>query len=106
MDNMRDLVDKLNKYAYHYYVLDEPLISDKEYDELYDRLVLLEKETGIVLSDSPTRRVGGEIIDAFTSFTHRSRLYSLDKAKTEQELYNWESRLQRAAGKPDGYTVE
>ncbi|MDD4003173.1 MAG: NAD-dependent DNA ligase LigA, partial [Clostridia bacterium] len=83
-----------------------PLISDSEYDELYDRLVLLEKETGIVLSDSPTRRVGGDIIDASTSFTHRSRLYSLDKAKTEQELFNWESRLQRVAGKPDGYTVE
>lgn len=103
---MRELVDKLNKYAYHYYVLDEPLISDREYDELYDRLAELEKQSGITLEDSPTRRVGGEVLSAFKSFTHRSRLYSLDKAKTEEELYNWESRLIKAARKPAGYTVE
>ena len=54
MDKMRKLVDTLNKYAYEYYNLDNPTVSDKEYDALYDELVKLEKETGEVLFDSPT----------------------------------------------------
>ena len=65
MDRMRELVDKLNKYAYEYYVLDNPTVSDGEYDKLYDELVNLEKESGVVLFDSPTKRVGGEPISAF-----------------------------------------
>lgn len=102
---MRELVDKLNEYAYHYYVLDNPIISDKEYDELYDELVGLERQTGVVLPDSPTLKVGGDIIPAFRSVPHRSRLYSLDKVKSEGELYEWERRILKAA-RPDGYTVE
>ena len=105
LEKMRELVNKLNEYAYHYYVLDNPIISDKEYDELYDRLVTLERETGVVMSDSPTKKVGGEIITAFKSVTHRSRLYSLDKVKSEGELYEWERRILKAV-RPDGYTVE
>ena len=58
-NRMRELVDVLNKYAYEYYVLDNPTVSDKEYDKLYDELLLLEKTTGEVLFDSPTKRVGG-----------------------------------------------
>lgn len=105
MDEMRELVDKLNEYNYHYYVLDNPLISDKEYDALYDRLVVLEGMTGEVLPDSPTKKVGGGIITAFKSVNHRTRLYSLDKVKSEGELYDWEKRVTKAA-LPDGYTVE
>ena len=56
---MRQLVEMLNKYAHAYYVLDDPQISDGQYDELYDELLKLEKTTGIVLPDSPTNRVGG-----------------------------------------------
>ena len=52
---MRELVDLLNKYAYEYYVLDEPTVSDAEYDALYDELVALEKELIFVLPDSPTK---------------------------------------------------
>ena len=68
---MRELVDKLNKYAHEYYVLDNPTVSDKEYDVLYDKLVKMEKETGIVLFDSPTKRVGGEPISAFKKHKHK-----------------------------------
>ena len=57
---MRRLVDRLNETAYQYYVLDEPTISDKEWDEMYDRLVRMEQESGIIQEDSPTHRVGGE----------------------------------------------
>ena len=53
MDEMRKLVDKLNDYAYRYYVLDEPVIADAEYDKLYDKLVEMENQTGVVLDDSP-----------------------------------------------------
>ena len=69
MEKMRKLVDLLNKYAHEYYVLDNPTVSDKEYDVLYDELKKLEAETGEVLFDSPTRRVGGEPISAFKNTT-------------------------------------
>lgn len=55
---MEQLVAELNKHNYQYYTLDAPVISDKEYDALYDQLVALEKETGMTLPDSPTQRVG------------------------------------------------
>ena len=57
---IRELVDKLNEYSKAYYVLDAPKISYKEYDELYDELLRLEEQSGIILPDSPTQRVGGD----------------------------------------------
>ena len=74
---MRELVDILNRYAYEYYVLDNPTVSDREYDILYDELVRLEAETGTVLFDSPTKRVGGEPVSSFRKHDHIERLYSL-----------------------------
>ena len=65
MDRMRELVDRLNETAYQYYTLDAPTISDAEWDRLYDELVRLENETGERLPDSPTRRVGGEVLSVF-----------------------------------------
>lgn len=89
MDRMRELVDKLNEYAYKYYVLDDPSISDGEYDKLYDELVELEWEQGIVLNDSPTLKVGGEPLSKFDQYTHKSRLYSLAKCQSKEELMQW-----------------
>ena len=63
MDRMRELVDILNKWAYEYYVLDNPSVDDREYDRLYDELKALEESTGRVEFDSPTKRVGGEPIE-------------------------------------------
>ena len=63
MDRMQELVQELDKHIYNYYVLDNPTISDAEYDKLYDELVKLEKETGIILPNSPTQRVGGEVLE-------------------------------------------
>ncbi len=105
MDRMRELVDILNKYAYEYYVLDNPTVSDKEYDALYDELLKLERETDTVLFDSPTRRVGGEPISAFKKHDHIERLYSLDKATTEEEIYAFDKRI-RKDGEEIVYTVE
>ncbi|MBQ9942480.1 MAG: NAD-dependent DNA ligase LigA [Christensenellaceae bacterium] len=106
MDPMKKLVEQLNEYAYRYYVLDEPTVSDKEYDILYDRLLALEAQTGTVLADSPTRRVGGQVLPGFKKHTHIAPLYSLDKAKTKEELLAWEERLQKAVGGEQRYTLE
>lgn len=86
MSKMQELVEKLNKYAYEYYVLDNPTVSDAEYDRLYDELKKLESETGERLFDSPTRRVGGEPVSAFKKHEHINRLYSLDKATSKEEI--------------------
>lgn len=95
MEEMQNLIKILNKYAYEYYVLDNPTVSDKEYDELYDKLVKLEKETGVVLFNSPTKRVGGEPISAFKKHTHIKRLYSLDKATSNEELLAFNKRINK-----------
>ncbi len=94
---MRELVDKLNDYAYRYYVLDDPSVSDVEYDRLYDRLVALEKETCIIFPDSPTQRVGGVQKAGFKKHRHIEPLWSLDKAQTEEELLAWQQRTDKLA---------
>ena len=103
--SMQELVELLNKYAYEYYVLDNPTVSDGEYDKLYDELVKMEKETGIVLFDSPTKRVGGEPISSFKKHKHIARLYSLGKALTVEELYDFDKRIKKT-GIDTKYTVE
>lgn len=94
-ERMRELTDQLNDYARAYYVLDAPKVSDAEYDALFDELLSLEKETGEVLPDSPTRRVGGEPLAKFEPHRHISRLWSLDKVRTKEELFDWSARVQK-----------
>ncbi len=92
MDNvsrMKELIKLIEKYNYAYYTLDNPLISDKEYDDLYYELVALEKETGVVLEGSPTQKVGDVVLDKFEKVTHEKKLYSLNKANTYEELKEW-----------------
>ncbi len=105
MDRMRELCDILNRWAYEYYVLDDPSVSDREYDKLYDELRELERESGTVYPDSPTRRVGGEPIKAFGKHTHIARLYSLDKAVTDDELSAFFTRVRKADPQAE-FTVE
>lgn len=105
MEKMKELVEKLNKYAHEYYVLDNPTVSDKEYDVLYDELKRLEAETGETLFNSPTRRVGGEPISAFSKHEHIKKLYSLDKSTTSEELIAFDERIKKANFSPV-YTVE
>lgn len=105
MDRQRELCEILNRWAYEYYVLDDPSVPDREYDRLYDELLMLERESGVVLPESPTRRVGGEPVKAFERHTHIARLYSLDKAVTDDELTAFFTRVQKAEI-PTDYTVE
>lgn len=93
MDRMQELVQKLNEYAYRYYVLDDPVISDGEYDKLYDELVALEKQTGVVLPDSPTIRVGDKPLSKFNQVVHRGKLFSLDKCQSKEEMHAWLDKL-------------
>ena len=102
---MRELVDVLNKYAYEYYVLDNPSVPDREYDKLYDELRVLEGETAERFADSPTRRVGGDPISAFKKHEHINRLYSLDKCVTDEELSAFDERVRKVVKDPV-YTVE
>ncbi len=105
MDRQRELCDILNRWAYEYYVLDNPSVSDREYDKLYDELRLLERESGVVYPDSPTRRVGGEPIKGFERHAHIARLYSLDKAVSEDELSAFFTRVYKIAPEAE-FTVE
>ncbi len=86
---IEQLVKDLNIYNYHYHVLDKPIISDGEYDKLYYHLVDLEQQTGYILPDSPTQRVGDAVMEGFSKFSHKVQLYSLDKAQNFAELEHW-----------------
>ena len=104
-ERMKELVKLLNKYAYQYYVLDEPTVADVQYDALYNELSVLEKETGIVLPDSPTRKIGGDPIKEFAPHKHIKKLYSLDKCNSYDELREWSEKIKKVA--PDAvYTLE
>lgn len=105
-DRMKELVEKLNKYAALYYEQDEPEISDAEYDALYDELRALEESEGYSLKNSPTHRVGGAPQKKFAQSKHLLRLYSLDKCKTREELADWYDRVIKAAGKEPELTAE
>lgn len=94
-DEMKRLVELLNRYNYEYYTLGQPTVSDAEYDRLYDQLVRLERQTGVTLPDSPTRKVGGELLSGFEPHAHLHPLWSLDKAQTVGELEEWYSRVLR-----------
>ena len=104
---MRPLIDRLNETAHAYYVLGESLISDMQWDALYDELVALEKESGLILPDSPTQRVGGEPLKAFASHTHISRLWSMDKVQSLGALEDWIRRTEKLTGRQElQYYVE
>ncbi len=101
MDEMYDLIEKLNMYGDKYYGADAPIISDKEYDALYDKLVSLESLLGVMLPNSPTQKVGGAMLPVFGSHTHKGRLYSLAKSQSQSELEGWWARTSKAIGKDD-----
>lgn len=92
---INELIEKIEELNYHYYTLDSPLVSDGEYDKLYDRLKELEEETGCSPENSPTHNVGGEILEKFEKHVHISRLYSQDKAQSFDDLKSWIDRVNR-----------
>ena len=89
IEQMKKLIQEIAVHNHNYYDLDKPTISDAEYDKLYYSLVDLEKETGIVLPNSPTLRVGGEVLPGFQKRRHPKKLYSLNKIRSQVELEEW-----------------
>ena len=102
LDRMRELNALLNRAARAYYTLDEPIMADVQYDKLYDELLALEKETGTVLPDSPTHRVGGEVLPEFQKHRHITPLWSMDKVQSEEELRAWLERCERLHAQESG----
>lgn len=89
IDKIKELVKYLNECSYAYYVLDNPIIDDKKYDKLYDELLSLEKETNYILKTSPTQRIGDVILEKFEKSIHKSKMWSLDKVTSFNELESW-----------------
>lgn len=98
----------LNRANHLYYVLDEPEISDIEYDTLMRELISLETEhPELITEDSPTQRIGAPVDAAFAPVTHLQRMFSLDNVESIGELEAWQSRLVRLLGRePGGYVCE
>ena len=103
---MKELVDLLNKYASLYYEQDAPVVSDAEYDALYDELRRLEESEGYSLKNSPTHRVGGAPQKKFEQSKHLRRLYSLDKCQSIDEFYEWCARTEKVVSPLPTLTAE
>lgn len=92
---MKKLIQELNKASYAYYGKDSPIMSDKEYDALYDELMMIQKETGTRLAGSPTQKVQGYVLDGFTKVTHSKPMLSANKTKDINDIikflrdYDW-----------------
>ena len=86
---MQELTGKLNEASRAYYAEDKEIISNLEYDRLYDELQALEKETGVVLAGSPTVKVGFEAVEELPKERHERPMLSLDKTKDREELAEW-----------------
>ena len=110
MDNIIKRIDELikliNQASYEYYVLDNPSITDQEYDDAYNELINLEnKYPELKREDSPTLRVGGEAIDSFKKVTHASPMLSFDDIFNSEEIIAFDERIKKTISKPE-YTLE
>ncbi len=105
-ERIKELVKKLNEASKAYYQEDTEIMSNFEYDKLYDELLMLEKETGLVLSGSPTSKVGYEILSELPKEKHPEPMLSLDKTKSVDELAAWlNGKKGVMSWKLDGLTV-
>ena len=106
MERMRELVSLLNKASQAYYAQDTEIMSNYEYDRLYDELMSLEKITGVILADSPTVKVGYEAVEELPKERHESPMLSLAKTKSREELKDWLNGKQGLLSwKLDGLTI-
>lgn len=106
MDRMRELVSLLNRASEAYYAKDEEIMSNFEYDRFYDELTELEKQLGVILTDSPTVQVGYEAVDELPKERHESAMLSLAKTKNREELVDWlNGKTGILSWKLDGLTI-
>ena len=103
----RSLVSQLNEYAYSYYTLDAPVVSDAAYDAHYRALLAFESANPLLIDpNSPTQRIGDQPLDSFETVTHRERLGSLSNVFNDNELREFFARVQKGIDGPIAYTVE
>lgn len=106
IERIKELVQKLNEAAHAYYIEDRELISNYEYDKLYDELVALEDETGVVMGNSPTQHVGFGTVTSLEKVKHEKAMLSLNKTKNPEELAKWlGDKIGLLGWKMDGLTV-
>lgn len=104
---VRDLQKLLNQYNYEYHVLDQPSVPDAEYDRLMRELLELEEQfPELRTPDSPTLRVGGEVLDMFEKVQHQSQMLSLGNAFNEQDLIDFDRRIRQMVGDDFSYVCE
>ena len=105
-NRMNELIEKINKASYEYYVNDNPTITDQEYDDYYNELLRLEeKYPELKRNDSPTLRVGGQVVDKFEKVTHETPMLSFDDIFNEDEVVTFDERIRKTC--PDAtYTLE
>ena len=104
-----ELRDLLNRYLYEYHVLDDPSVSDAEYDRLYDELVRIEEQhPDLVTPDSPTQRVGAPVSDRFRKVSHLEPMGSLEKVTTEEAVPKWADDVRKRldSDEPVAYVLE
>ena len=105
-ERIKYLVATLNEASRAYYAEDREVMSNREYDALYDELQALERETGIVLAQSPTVSVGYEAVDDLPKERHESPMLSLDKTKSREALRDWlQGHPAVLSWKLDGLTI-
>ena len=105
-DRIKELVELLNRAAESYYAKDTEIMSNYEYDKLYDELEQLEQETGVVLANSPTVKVGYEAVDELPKERHEHPMLSLGKTKSREELRDWvQEKSALLSWKLDGLTI-
>ena len=108
LETIKNLRDELNQHNYNYYVLDNPTISDFEFDQKLKQLQDLEAQHPEFFDEnSPTQRVGGMVTKNFETIKHEYRMYSLDNSYSIEDLQDWETRIQKVLGDvPLEYTCE
>lgn len=105
-ERMDELIDYINKASYEYYVLDNPTITDQEYDDYYNELLSIEeKYPELKREDSPTNRVGGAVLDKFEKVTHDHPMLSFDDIFNEEEIILFDERIKKVVSTAH-YTLE
>lgn len=89
LERMRELIQTINEADEAYYKYDAPIMADLDYDRLYDELAALERETGTILSSSPTQRVSGEVLESLTAVRHSRPMLSADKCKSVADIHKY-----------------
>lgn len=111
MNEIEQRIAELNKllheYGYAYYVLDKPIVEDSVYDQLLHELIALEEANPeFIYPDSPTQRVGGTVLEGFKKVTHETAMLSLSNAFNEEDLRDFDRKIEQAIGKNYSYVCE